>query len=63
MRVLARQWDGVGSIPTSLLDPIVVRQWKDPSVIPNARARERLTTELAGILGRARQLGMTIGGK
>jgi hypothetical protein len=61
--VLARQWDGVGSIPTSLLDPIVVRQWKDPSVIPNARARERLTTELAGILGRARQLGMTIGGK
>ena len=59
--LLARRWKGVGSMPTSLLsDPIVFRHWKDPSVIPNARARERFGKEIEELMASARQKGLTV---
>ena len=61
--LLARRWKGVGSMPTSLLsDPIVFRHWKDPSVIPNARARERFGKEIEELMASARQKGLTVAG-
>ena len=42
---LACEWDGVGPMPSRLLDPNAIRHWGDPSVIPNARARERLAKD------------------
>jgi len=40
--VLARRWDGVGSMPLQLFDLIAAGTWNDPAVLPSARAREFL---------------------
>ena len=40
--VLARRWDGAGSMPLKLFDLFAEGKWKDPAVLPSARARERV---------------------
>ena len=40
--VLARRWDGVGIAPMSLIPLISDGSWKDPAILPSARARERM---------------------
>ena len=44
--VLARRWSGVGSCPTGLAQTLMDGKWNDQAVIPSARARQRLMSEL-----------------
>ena len=39
---LAREWNGVGPMPSSLFPLVVSGGWKSPAALPSARARERL---------------------
>ena len=47
--VLARRWDGAGSMPLKLFDLCAERKWDDPAVLPNVRARERLREMIGGV--------------
>jgi len=47
--VLARRWDGAGSMPLKLFDLFAEGKWKDPAVLPSARARERLRDRIGGV--------------
>ena len=40
--LLARRWDGKGAAPWCLFRLIKDGTWNDPSVLPSARARERI---------------------
>ena len=39
---LAREWNGVGPMPSSLFPLVVSGGWKSPAALPSARARKRL---------------------
>ena len=51
---LARDWDGKGSVPLSLFPLIMDGTWHDPSILPSARARERIG-ECSGAGGRSKE--------
>ena len=40
--LLARHWDGKGAAPWCLFVLVKEGTWNDPSILPSARARERL---------------------
>ena len=40
--LLARRWDGKGAAPWCLFPLIKDGTWNDPSILPSARARERI---------------------
>ena len=47
--VLARRWDGAGSMPLKLFDLCAEGKWDDPAVLPSARARKFLRERLRKI--------------